>query len=382
MRLAFLTPDWTPNGGVATHVRLVSAALAAAGHRVHVLHRHPSDGVNVPGVTIEHIKSGPDAAMEQLLAFRPDVLHFHQLDDDALEVLSMREFPAVKTFHVFDFCPSGTKFHHALDRACTFETSIACVPRQGYLRCTLSQRPSVWWSQYQRATAINAQGRAYSRLIVASQFVKAEAVRTGYDPSRVSVVPYFTSVPDASRPPRANHVLFAGRLVREKGVDLLLDALAALPGEWSCTVVGDGMAAQKLRQHADAKGISARVRFAGWLSGAALSAEFEAASVVAVPSRWPEPFGIVGLEAMAHRRPVVAFRVGGISDWLDDGRTGFAVEPLDTATFSEKLGWLLTHPAEAASMGLAGRARVERDFDGRAHLEQLVPIYQELSGRR
>lgn len=388
MRLAFVTPDWTPNGGVATHVRLVSAALVAAGHRVHVFHDHASDGVTVPGVTIELLKKPLDAAMEQILAFRPDVVHFHASNDLALERRALDEFPVVKTFHMFDYCPSGTKFHHALDRACTYETSMACVGRQAYLRCTLSKRPSVWWRQYRTATELNAHNRDYPQLIVASHYVKDEATRTGYDASRIAVVPYFTSLPGATPAPRANHVLFVGRLVREKGVDLLFDALATLQGEWTCTVVGDGLVNQRLRAHAEARGITRRVRFAGWLNGAALDAEFDAASVVAVPSRWPEPFGIVGLEAMAHRRPVVAFRVGGIPDWLEDQRAGFAIEPFDTDAFGARLQWLLSHPAEAGAMGLAGRARVEREFDSRAHLGQLLPIYQsiaarpELSGRR
>lgn len=382
MRLAFLTPDWTPNGGVATHLRLAAAALAGAGHTVHVLHQHASDGVAVPGATIEKLNAGADAVMEQILAFRPDVVHFHQLNNLELEARVLTEFPATKTFHVFDYCPSGTKFHHALDRNCTVPTSAACVARQGYLRCTLSKRPSVWWSQYRLASRLNKQSREYQRIIVASDFVKREALRTGYEESRVSVVPYFTSMPGRVLQPRANHVLFAGRLVREKGVDLLFDALAKIAGDWTCTVVGDGMAAAKLRAHAAALGITARVRFAGWLTGDALAAEFDAASVVAVPSRWPEPFGIVGIEAMAHRRPVVAFRVGGIPDWLDHDVSGFAIEPFDTGEFSERLQWLFSRPADAARMGEAGRARVERDFDGRRHLEQLIPIYQELSGRR
>jgi hypothetical protein len=115
LRLAFLTPDWTPNGGVATHVRLAAGALAAAGHRVHVLYRNPSDGVSEPGVSIELMKPSPAAAMDQLMSFRPDVVHFHAFNDVDIEARALAEFPATKTMHMFDYCPSGTKFHHALD---------------------------------------------------------------------------------------------------------------------------------------------------------------------------------------------------------------------------------------------------------------------------
>jgi glycosyltransferase involved in cell wall biosynthesis len=382
LRLAFLTPDWTPNGGVATHVRLAAGALAAAGHRVHVLYRNPSDGVSEPGVSIELMKPSPAAAMDQLMSFRPDVVHFHAFNDVDIEARALAEFPATKTMHMFDYCPSGTKFHHALDRNCTVGTSLACVPRQAYLRCTLSKRPAVWWRQYRLASTLNTHNRAITRLIVASQFVKDEAVRTGYDAEQIRVVPYFTTLPPAASAPRPKHVLFVGRLTREKGVDLLLDALAKLSGEWTCTIVGDGMAAPDLRARVSRLGIGHRVTFAGWLNGPALDAAFTDASVVVVPSRWPEPFGIVGIEAMAHRRPVVAFRVGGIPEWLSDGTAGFAVTPFDTAAFGERLQWLLAHPADAAAMGLAGRARVERDFHAGAHLSRLVPIYQELSDRR
>jgi glycosyltransferase involved in cell wall biosynthesis len=390
LRLALLTPDWTPNGGIATYVRLVSASLAAAGHDVLVLHADASDGAAPPGVEIRRLRafsydvSGRFAersagdAMEQLMAFRPDVVHFHGTNNIPLERAILTEFPALKTFHVYDFCPAGTKYHHATDHACTFSTGPACVVRQGYLRCTLSKRPGIWWSQYARATQLNRHNQAFSRLIVASEFVKREAVRTGYDAARIDVVPYFTTVPVAAAAPRPRHVLFVGRLVREKGADLLFEALRQLAGDWTCTVVGEGIASVKVRAEAHRRGLDARVTFAGWLNGEALSAAFQDASVIAVPSRWPEPFGIVGLEAMAHARPVVAFRVGGIPEWLEHGAAGWLVEPGDVAAFRDRLSWLLDHPGDAAAMGVSGRARVERDFAADTHLGQLMPIYTRL----
>jgi len=390
LRLALLTPDWTPNGGIATYVRSVSAALADAGHSVLVLHGDASDGVAPPGVEISrlrsyhHAASGPLAeacvpdAMEQLLAFRPDVVHAHGVNNIPLERSVLAEFATTKTFHVFDFCPSGTKYHHATDRACTFPTSAACVARQGYLRCSLSKRPGVWWSQYRRADRLNQHNQRIPRVIVASNYVKQEAVRTGYDAERVDVVPYFTATPEAVREPRPRHLLFVGRLIREKGIDLFFDALAQMTGEWTCTIVGEGIASAQVRAEARARGLEGRITFAGWLTGAALSAAFAETSIVAVPSRWPEPFGIVGIEAMAHGRPVVAFRVGGIPDWLDDGVTGWSVDPGDVRAFGGRISWLLEHPAEGAAMGQRGRERVQRDFSARTHLGRLVPIYRQL----
>lgn len=375
-------------------MRLVSAALAGAGHQVLVVHADASDGEAPPGVEISrlpssnHAATGPNAeravagTMDRLLDFRPDVVHVHGANNIPLERRVLAEFAAIKTFHVYEFCPSGTKFHHATDQACTFATTGACVPRQAYLRCTLSKRPGVWWSQYRRAAKLNVHNQAFPRCVVASRYVKDEAVRTGYDAGRIDVVPYFTTIPAGQPAPRAGHILFAGRLTREKGVDLLFDALAQLAGDWTCTVVGEGIASAKVREQARARGLGGRVTFAGWLNGAALSAAFDEAAVVAVPSRWPEPFGIVGIEAMAHARPVVAFRVGGIPEWLDDGMTGWSVDAGDTRAFGERLAWLLEHPADGTAMGIRGRARVQRDFVAAAHLGRLLPIYERIRAGR
>lgn len=384
MRIALITPDWMPNGGIATHLHLVSDALARAGHQVHVLHRHAADNEGRGLVTAERLDPQARRAADQLLTFRPDIVHFHGLHDAGLETLALREFAAIKTFHVFEYCPAGTKFHHATDQACHKATTAWCVPRQAYLRCTLSRRPSVWWSQYRFAATFNPLNRTYPLLITASDYVKARAADAGFALDGIRVVPYFTVLPAAPPSPSAGHILFVGRLTREKGVDLLIDALGHLARtdtRWTCTIIGDGPEAGRLRDLVRARDLSSRVDFRGWLVGAPLAAAYAEATVVAVPSRWPEPFGIVGIEAMAHGRPVVAFRVGGIPEWLDDGVTGWAVTPLDARALADRLGRVLDDPSGAAAMGEAGRARVARDFGERAHLARLLPIYQELCGR-
>lgn len=391
MRLALLTPDWTPNGGVATHVRQVAAALVSAGHAVLAVHADAVDGSGPAGVTAMRVRglSTPSSregraaatiAMDALCTFRPDVVHLHGVNHIPFERRVLAEFPAIKTFHVYDFCPSGTRYHHAPDRACTFAPGLACVGRQAYLRCTLSRRPSIWWRHYRRTAALNVHNPSYRRWIVVSQYVKREAERSGYEPERLDVVPCFTELPAASPAPKRGHILVAGRLVREKGLDLLFAALARVPGDWRVTVVGDGPWAGRIRAQAARSPVASRIVFAGWLTGDALARAFDDASIVAVPSRWPEPFGIIGLEAMAHARPVVAFDVGGVSEWLDDGVSGWRVPAADVDAFADRLHWLLERPAEAAAMGVRGRMRVARDFTAAHHLARLLPIYRELAG--
>jgi glycosyltransferase involved in cell wall biosynthesis len=124
-------------------------------------------------------------------------------------------------------------------------------------------------------------------------------------------------------------------------------------------------------------GIGDRVTFVGWVPHGRLAAYYAQARVVAVPSRWAEPFGMVGLEAMWASRPVVAFGVGGIPDWLADGETGFLVAERDTRAFAHALEELLGDPAQAARMGAAGWERVRQSFRHEAFIERTEAVLED-----
>jgi glycosyltransferase involved in cell wall biosynthesis len=372
---------------MAAYLHLLTRALAAAGHNVLVVHGEAGVAPAAPpGVVVQAVpgafRASPDAgtgARVQAIVrdFAPDVLHFHGTNDFPLEADLRGRYPTLKTLHVYDFCPSGTKYHHRPGIACVERTGWPCLSHQVFRRCTLSKRPQVIWSQYRHAVTANAHHQTFPHLVVASEFVKREAMRTGFDGARLHVVPYFTTLPETVTPAASREVLFVGRLTREKGADLLIDALASIRAPWRCVIAGEGMDAPLVRRRAQALGVADRVVFAGWLTGEALAAAYRRAAVVAVPSRWPEPFGIVGIEAFAHGRPVVAFRVGGIPEWLDDGSSGYGVTPLDARAFGARIADLLDHPDRAAAMGATGRARVTRDFTSAPHLARLMPFYEQ-----
>ena len=391
MRIALLSSDWRPTGGITTYVRSLAGALTAAGHAVLVLHGEeaatsaggdePFRVSAVPGVLGAHAAQRPaltQAALDALAAFGPDVVHVQSNNNFPLERALQSRWPALKTFHTHEYCPTGGKYHFATERPCDVRTGLMCVPRMGYLRCTLSRRPNVIWNMYRHTTEANAHHRQFRQLIVCSQHLKQQAVLTGFDAARIEVLPYFTTARGGDTPITSRDVLFVGRLVRAKGVDLLLDALRRVPGPWRALVAGDGLEKRRLQRLASKWGLADRVEFPGWLSGDALSRAYARAAVVVMPSRWPEPFGIVGLEALAHGRPVVAFDVGGISEWLDESAGGSLVRPLDRDAMAGRIAWMLDHPEEAGRTAALGRARVARDFSAEAHLGRLLPIYERV----
>jgi glycosyltransferase involved in cell wall biosynthesis len=106
---------------------------------------------------------------------------------------------------------------------------------------------------------------------------------------------------------------------------------------------------------------------------------YQSASCLCVPSIWPEPLGSIALEAMSCCTPVVAHRLGGLVETIDDGNTGFLVEPGDINRFANKVSFLLLNQEERMKMGLLGRRRIEEKFDIKNTFKSYLTIYKKLA---
>ena len=176
---------------------------------------------------------------------------------------------------------------------------------------------------------------------------------------------------------RARPYVFAiGRHVHQKGFDVLLDAFAELSDRkdfrWDLVLAGDGPDHGALRQQAERLGVSERVEFLGATDRPETAALFRGSAVFVLASRH-EPFGIVNLEAMAAGRPVVATSVGGVPEFVLDGRTGLLVPPEDPAAMAAAIRSLHDAPGMAAALGAEGRSVAAR-FDW----SEIEREYQEL----
>ncbi len=169
--------------------------------------------------------------------------------------------------------------------------------------------------------------------------------------------------------------MFAGRLVHEKGVNVLIRAAREVDAEF--IICGDGRLLEPMRRLARRCGVNGRVSFKGWISSERLAEELANASVVVVPSLWPEPFGLVGIEALAAGRPVIASATGGVADWLDDEISGRCVKPGDVDDLARALNQLLADPDRQRAMGMAGREAVSSRFSAERHFAAVIEAYQE-----
>jgi glycogen(starch) synthase len=176
-------------------------------------------------------------------------------------------------------------------------------------------------------------------------------------------------------------LMCAGRLVRDKGFDVALASMALLVERFpklQMTIVGDGPERIPLEQQARKLGLGEAVTFAGWVDPRDIPSFMKSATIVIMPSRWEEAFGLVALEAALTGRPVVATRVGGLPEVVADGETGLLVPKDDSPALAGALAFLLDHPQQAIAMGAAGRLRAQRLFSLTHYVDEYDALYRML----
>ncbi len=185
--------------------------------------------------------------------------------------------------------------------------------------------------------------------------------------------------------PNDTVLLSVGRLEQNKGFEDLVAALARLaatPGHplgprWTWVLVGAGPFAREIDAAVASHGLADRVIAAGRVADRDLHAWYETATVFVHPTRY-EGSSLVTLEAMAHRRAVVATRAGGLPDKVRPERNGWLVDPGDVAGLASALGDALADRARLRVMGEAGRAIVEREFSWAVLVDRQLALYDEL----
>lgn len=188
-------------------------------------------------------------------------------------------------------------------------------------------------------------------------------------------------VPATDWPADDAYILFVGRLVEQKGVEHLLRALSTVRVKFPdvrLKVVGDGEFRQPLERIAKNLMLAPQVEFLGWQTGADLVKLYQQAQLVVIPSIY-EPFGMTALEALACQRPVVASRVGGLAEIIDEGVTGYLAEPKDDLDIAQWTMALLANPEQRAAMGKEGRNQILRKgYTWPQIADRFINFYEEM----
>jgi glycosyltransferase involved in cell wall biosynthesis len=220
------------------------------------------------------------------------------------------------------------------------------------------------------------------KVLVGSNYMKNLLIQNGLDAGHIAILSYFVQMPGKTKPVAAGtevpKLLFVGRLEAEKGLAYLLRALAGVSRPYRLLVAGEGSRQEGYKRMAEKLGIAGRVDFLGWVPADRMEQIYEQIACLVFPSIWPEPFGMVGLEAFYHSRPVIAFDVGGVSEWLKDGRNGFLVSPRNTDQLAERIETLLADLDLAAHMGVEGYRHLNEHYRDDNHLERLIDIFKSV----
>ena len=368
------------------YLELVLPALTERCSALRVLARRTDgdrSGLDVETIAWSDEHERPsDAAAEavraQIAAFRPDIIIAHNVLDAG--VMKAARGVSRLIAHVHDhriFCPNGDRLFPRSQNICTAAMGAACAVNTVLQGCMAGPRPRSF-ALLGRRGDLRAAYRAADAIVVASAYMLHEAVRNGIARTRVHTLSL--PLPDeafaeaiAPEPDPAATVLFSARIAPQKGLRSLIDALARISKKRRplLRIAGVGPDLEPSLAHAAARNVA--VESLGRLDPAQMRAAIDATSVVAVPSLWAEPFGYVGIEALARGKPVAAYDVGGIRTWLDDGRNGYFAPVGDTAELAQAVIALLD-PVLHTDFSFSARASAER-FRLAPHLERLEEVY-------
>jgi len=284
------------------------------------------------------------------------------------------------------WCASGSRYHRHLRRACAIRpSSVACALRYHAFGCG-GLHPAPLVRGMARASAGRAALATADAVLAASSFMAAGAARYAASPTRVHLVPLpapGAELPAAAPPTTAPPViLFASRLSPEKGADVLLRAFARMRESVWLELAGAGIVADATARAVAAHPRAERIRLLGHLDANAMAEAYSRAAVVVLPSVWPEPFGLVGVEGLASGKPVVATRVGGTADWAREELGVLSVPAGDAPALAAALDRIVTEPVWTRRAREAGAPWVRAHHSLAAHTAALLEALGPLGARR
>jgi glycosyltransferase involved in cell wall biosynthesis len=318
------------------------------------------------------------ALSKTLKGFQPDIVHLNlfltQLSPLILPLLTRT--PCIYHAHwPRAVCPTGTRL---------LPSGAICGHRAGqpcYAEGCLPLRD--WIPLMAQMNLLGRWRHVMDRVVACSESLRSRLLEGGFQ--SVEVIPFGVPNrplrPPVEEPPSA---VFVGRMVPEKGVDILLrafrHALRELPSA-RLHIAGAGPEEMALRSLAVEIGLADSVTFHGWLSPERIEHLCARAWVQLVPSVWEEPFGLVAAEAGARGTAAVVSDVGGLAEIVVQDETGLLVPPRDERALACALVRVLADRELAEAMGRSGRRRVAACFSMDRYIERFRFLYQELAAK-
>jgi len=357
-------------------------ALSRGGHEVALLYIFdaPEGGLRIDeGLILPHWRA-EGSVPDDVFRWRPDVCYLQTTDSADVDEELARRLPTVLYAHSFyGTCATGLKCRgRASPTPCNVRFGAACLARNYTQSCGVTN-PVRLWETFRKQVRRSRLLPIVRYVLAASRYMADEMIAHGAPADRTVVVPLFPTdvTPDPQPPsmrPRQGKVLFLGRFTRIKGGLLLIEAARLLSNDKPIELTFAGAGPDEAEWRAAAERAGVRATFQPWMEREQLTALRRDADLLAVPSVWPEPFGLVGIEAACQGLPSIALDVGGIRDWLIPGETGeLALSPPTAQGLADAIRRALGDPEYHLRLRVGAWRRSNR-FSLERHLHELEPI--------
>ncbi|MEH1921122.1 glycosyltransferase family 4 protein [Nostoc sp.] len=308
------------------------------------------------------------------------LLHIHSPD---LLLQLTGECPTIFSVHNHSlYCPSGTKYLAGQQTVCDRNFSyLGCTWGKLVDKCG-SRKPLRTLKELQTTHQfLDVLKKIKITFIANSEYVRQELIKNGVPPEQTVTLHCGISIPQTATAPLSlevhqNHrILFAGRIVSDKGLEWLLKTLIHTDSKIQLDIAGEGWERPRLEKLANTLGLNNRITWHGWCDADKLNKLYQQCFAVIFPSVWPEPAGLITLESYARYRPVIASAVGGIPEHLQDAETGILVPANDIQKLADAINELYIDHPKSRYMGEQGHALLMKEFTMAAHVNNLRKIY-------
>ena len=295
------------------------------------------------------------------------------------------ECPVVYTLHNHSpYCPSGSKYLGMSGSCCDRPMStLGCTWGHLVDGCG-SRRPENIIQNFQRSyRELETLKKLRIPVIANSDYVRGQLIRHGLPPEQTVTLHCAIPIPKTSTEPltlethQNSRLLFAGRIVPEKGLEWLLKALTQVERRVHLDVAGEGWDQPRMERLAKKLGVSDRVTWHGWCDRKKMDALYRQCYAMVFPSLWHEPAGLVTLEAYARHRPVIASSLGGIPEYVLDGKTGILIPANDIKNLAAANNELAENYHKARRFGEEGYILLLERFTIENHIKDLQVMYEK-----
>ena len=370
---------------VAEEIRMLQA-------RGHSVHHYAVDNDSITGPWRQAVAAARSfysipayrEISEIVASFQPEILHVHNFFPSISPAIffaaSKYKLSVVQTLHNYRLlCANAMLFRHGRPcEACPIENSFLPGVIHACYRGSRTGSAIVGASTSLHAT-LGTWSNRIDRYVALTQFAAQKLGRDRIPAEKIRVKPNFAH--DQGRGTgQGGFALFVGRLSPEKGLQTILaaDSLGDLP--LPVYIAGDGPLLSDIESACGRPGT--RLTYLGRLSRSQVVEQMKRASVLLVPSLWYEGFPMVIVEALSFGLPIIASRIGGLPEMVEDGSSGLLFDPGDPLALLQAIRAFVSSTSRIEAMRQASRGKFDSQYTEQRNYEMLIEIYKELLDNR